>query len=255
LGVSASTQTQALCALVFLYAHVLGRRLDELRVVRAYRPKRLPVVLTRDEVGRVLAGLCGVNLLVARLLYGSGLPILEALRLRVKDVDFKRGELTVREGKGDKDRRTMLPAVVKPVLATHLEGRGRCTNRTWRPGTGGCTCRTRWRGSTRGRRRRGGGSGCSRRMSTDPRSGAVRRHYIHAGSVSRAVSEAVGAAGIDKHATPHTLRHSFATNLLEAGYDIRTVQDLLGHESVETTMIYTHVLNRGGSGVKSPLDG
>ena len=256
-NVAASTQTQALCALVFLYEQVIGRPLDQLALVRARRPVRLPVVLTRDEARRVLAELSGVHRIIAQLLYGSGLRILEALRLRVKDIDFARNELTVREGKGDKDRLTMLPSAVKPALGVHLDEVKNLHDRDLRAGNGhvylptalavkypGAAAEWRWQYVFP-----------SGKLSTDPRSGAVRRHHLHEGPVGRAITEAVTAAGITKHATAHTFRHSFATHLLEAGYDIRTVQELLGHESVETTMIYAHVLNRGGAGVKSPLDG
>ena len=254
--VAASTQNQALCALVFLYAHVLDRPLDQLRLVRAHRPQRLPVVLTRAEVDRVLARLDGVHRLIGLLLYGSGLRVLESLRLRVKDIEWEAGQLVVREGKGDKDRVTVLPAAAVPLLREHL-GEVEDTHRAdLAAGRGEVylphALAVKYPNAAR--------EWCwqyvfpSRALSEDPRTGAVRRHHLHESGVSRAVAAAVAAAGVDKHATPHTLRHSFATHLIEDGYDIRTVQELLGHDSVETTMIYTHVLNRGGLAVRSPVD-
>jgi integron integrase len=256
-NVSASTQNQALAALLFLYEHVLKQPLDRVEgVVRANRPKRLPVVLTRGEVRRVLDQLDGTYRLMGELMYGVGLRLLECLRLRVKDLDFERGEITVREGKGDKDRRTMLPAVVRARLMAHLErvaelhrkdlaasyGRVHLPHALDRklPEAAG---EFRWQYVFP-----------SAKLSVDPRSGVTRRHHAHEGSVSREITEAVRRSGITKRATSHSFRHSFATHLLEAGYDIRTVQELLGHEDVSTTMIYTHVLNKGGHAVKSPLD-
>ena len=254
--VSASTQNQAMCAMLFLYDAVMGRPLDQLQVVRANRPKRLPVVLTRDETRRVLDRTTGTNRLVARLLYGTGMRLLESLRLRIKDVDFGSNQITIREGKGDKDRVTVLPKTVKDDLADHLVGVKDQHEADLAAGGGGVylpnalvvkypSAEHEW---------------CwqyvfpSGKQSTDPRSGSVRRHHRDEGAVSRAITMAVRAAKIDKHASAHTLRHSFATHLIDDGVDIRTVQELLGHESVETTMIYTHVLNRGGRGVTSPLD-
>jgi integron integrase len=256
--VSASTQNQAFSAILFLYQKVL--EVDPGRiagVVRANRPKRLPVVLTRQEVRAVLANLDGTYRLMGQLMYGSGLRLLECLRLRVKDVDFGRGEIVVREGKGNKDRRTMLPGAVKPSLVAHLERVAQLHGRDLSAGFGrvylpdaldqkwpGAAAEWRWQYVFP-----------SARMSTDPRSGEVRRHHAHEAAVSRAITAAVRRAGLTKRATSHSFRHSFATHLLEDGYDIRTVQELLGHEDVSTTMIYTHVLTKGGRGVTSPLDG
>jgi integron integrase len=255
--VAASTQNQALSALLFLYQQVLEVKLAWLdEVVRARRPQRLPVVLSREEVRGVLAGLEGTYRLIGSLLYGSGLRLLECLRLRVKDVDFALGQIVVREGKGDKDRRTMLPAAVVPDLRSHLARVGVLHQQDLAKGLGAVllphalgrklpSASTDW---------------CwqyvfpSATISRDPRSGHRGRHHAHEASVSRAITAAVRKSGIAKRATSHTFRHSFATHLLEDGYDIRTVQELLGHASVETTMIYTHVLNKGGRGVTSPLD-
>jgi integron integrase len=255
--VSASTQTQALSALLFLYRHVLGRQIGELALVRARKPARLPVVLTRDEVMAVLARLDGDRLLMASLLYGAGLRLMECLRLRVQDIDFARNELTVRDGKGGKDRVTMLPASLAPPLKQHLrrvkavhehdlaEGWGRVAL----PGAldrkyVNAAADWRWQWVFPQERRW-----------KNTRTGEEGRHHVHPTILQRAVKEAVRHAGITKHATCHTLRHSFATHLLETGYDIRTIQELLGHREVSTTMIYTHVLNKGGRGVRSPLDG
>ncbi len=256
--VSASTQNQAFSAVLFLYKAVLDiepGRIDG--VIRANRPKRLPVVLTRPEVDAVLARLDGTYRLVARLLYGSGLRLLEALRLRIKDVDFSRREVLVREGKGNKDRVTVLPDSARPDLLDHLEKVRRLHEKDLAAGFG-----TVYLPGALDRKLPAAGREWkwqyvfpSSVLSVDPRSGARRRHHAHEGSVSRAVTAAVRASGVGKRATSHSFRHSFATHLLESGYDIRTVQELLGHDDVSTTMIYTHVLNRGGMGVRSPLDG
>ena len=255
-NVSASTQNQAMAALLFLYDAVLGRPLDQLRVVRASRPKRLPVVLTRDEVKRLLGGLDGTNGLIGRLLYGTGMRLLECLRLRVKDVDFGLNQITIREGKGNKDRLTVLPDAVKGLLSAHL-GVVKAQHEADVAVGNGRVYLPEALGVKYPAADRGWGWQYvfpSGKLSTDPRSGAVRRHHLNEGAVSRTVTAAVRAAGIVKPATAHTLRHSFATHLIEDGADIRTVQELLGHESVETTMVYTHVLGKGGRGVTSPLD-
>jgi len=255
--VSASTQNQALSALLFLYQDVLEQDLPWVDgVVRAKRPARLPVVLTREEVGAVLAQMRGTPWLVASLLYGAGLRLLESLRLRVKDVDLDRKEIVVRSGKGAKDRVTMLPARVVPALETHLEQVRRQHQADLRRGEGSVELpdalvrkypRAAWEWgwqwvfpASRGYRLPGGN--------------LRRRHHLHESVIQRAVREAVRVARIAKPASCHSLRHSFATHLLEDGYDIRTIQELLGHRDVATTMIYTHVLNTGGRGVRSPLD-
>ena len=255
--VAASTQNQALAALLFLYQQVLNVKLPWLNeVVRAKRPKRLPVVLSRDEVCQVLAQLDGTYRLIGLILYGSGLRLLESLQLRVKDVDFALRQIVVREGKGDKDRRTMLPACIVPELQAHLDHVRALHHRDLARGFGSVllphalqrklpAASTDWvwqyifPSSTIGK---------------DPRSDHRGRFHLHESAVSREITAAVRRSGIHKRATSHTFRHSFATHLLEDGYDIRTLQELLGHASVETTMIYTHVLNQGGRGVKSPLD-
>jgi len=254
--VSASTQTQALCALLFLYDAVLGRPLDELKVIRAYRPKRLPVVLTRDEVRSVLAYLDDVNGLIGRLLYGTGMRLLECLRLRVKDLDFGLNQIIIREGKGDKDRLTVFPAAVQAALREHLVGVKELHDADLAAGFG----RVYMPKALAVKYPNAAAEWCwqyvfpSVKLSVDPRSKTKRRHHLNESAVSRTVTEAVRAAKLTKPATAHTLRHSFATHLIEDGVDIRTVQELLGHESVETTMIYTHVLGKGGRGVTSPLD-
>lgn len=255
--VSASTQGQALAALLFLYREVLGRPLARLgRIPRARAPTRLPVVLTPLEVERVLAGLKGVANLVGGLLYGSGLRLMECLTLRVKDVDLERGELRIRRAKGAKDRVTVLARAARGPLAEHLEAVRRLHVRDLAEGGG-------WVELPEALGRKYPNAGRSwpwqwvfpaQRRHRDRETGQVRRHHYHESAVQRAMAEAVRASGIGKRATCHTLRHSFATHLLEAGYDIRTVQELLGHRDVSTTMIYTHVLNRGGKGVESPAD-
>jgi len=255
--VAASTQNQALNALVFLYRNVLDTDPGLLAgVVRAVRPVRLPVVLSRDEVRKVLAELEGTPRLVALLQYGAGLRVLDALRLRVKDVDWDLGQLVVREGKGDKDRRTVLPQVVRDPLREHLDRVRTLHEKDLAAGFGSVYLPT-----ALDRKMPGAATDWrwqyvfpSVRRSVDPRSGAVRRHHADSSAVNRVVVAAAGRAGLTKRVTTHAFRHSFATHLLEDGYDIRTVQELLGHESVETTMIYLHVLNKGGRGVKSPAD-
>jgi integron integrase len=254
--VAASTQNQAMQAIVFLYRTVLEQEVHGIDAIRAKESRKLPTVLTQAEVQLVLQQLHGVHLLIAQLLYGSGLRITEGLRLRVKDLDFARHQIIVRDSKGDKSRVTMLPSRLVVPLQEHLKA-VRCKHLADLD--------------------RGYGSvylpfalerkypNASRqwiwqyvfpadRLSADPRGGAVRRHHIHETSIQRAIRDAAQLSGIEKRISCHTFRHSFATHLIQSGYDIRTVQELLGHKDVKTTMIYTHVLNRGGFGVKSPLD-
>ncbi|WP_407276530.1 integron integrase [Halothiobacillus sp. DCM-1] len=256
-NVAASTQNQALSALLFLYKEVLGIDLPWLDdVTRAKRPQRLPVVLTREEVRGVLDRMSGVYGLMARLLYGTGMRLMECMRLRVKDVDFARGEILIRDGKGGKDRVTLLPQSLVLPLQEQLRLRRVVFEDDVRVGKAtvylpDALARKYPNASTEWGWQYVFPSGS---FSIDPRSGAERRHHVDEKLLQRAMKKAVQAAGLVKPATPHTLRHSFATHLLESGYDIRTVQELLGHSDVSTTMIYTHVLNRGGRGVVSPLD-
>jgi integron integrase len=261
--VAASTQNQALSALLFLYKEVLKQEIGWLEdVERAKKPVRLPVVLTRDEVHKIFAHLHGTARLMAGLLYGSGLRLMECVRLRVKDVDFGYAGITVRDGKGGKDRVTMLPVNLASALERHLQKVKMQHEQDLEDGFGEVylphalarkfpNAQREW---------------CwqhvfpSVRLSSDPRSvpdngeAMRRRHHVDESGLQQAVKKAVRASGINKPASCHTLRHSFATHLLENGYDIRTVQELLGHKDVSTTMIYTHVLNKPGIGVKSPLD-
>jgi integron integrase len=256
-NVAASTQNQALNAIVFLYKRVLDRDVPELeQLVRARRPRRLPVVLTRDEVRAVLTRLEGTSKLVASLLYGSGLRLLEALALRVKDVDFATREIRLRDGKGRRDRVVPLPDALAPVLEAHLMRVRELHQQDLANGFGAAPLPDALARKYPNASREWGWQWVFPATSRyeDPATGAERRHHLHETAVQRAVRAAVVNAGIAKHATCHTLRHSFATHLLTSGYDIRTVQELLGHASVRTTMIYTHVLNRGGLGVRSPLD-
>jgi integron integrase len=254
--VAASTQNQAFNALLFLYGQVLHQPFENVQAVRADRPIRVPVVLTPEEVKRVLGALAGTPQLVARLLYGSGLRLLEGLRLRVQDLDFEMKQLTVRDGKGAKDRYTVLPESLIPDLREHLQRVQLRHQEDLREGFGsvylpGALDRKypnaarewRWQYVFPARDR-----------STDPRSGAVRRHHLDEATIQKAIRAAVVRTGITKRASPHTLRHSFATHALQRGADIRTIQELLGHNDVSTTMIYTHVLRQGGNGMKSPLD-
>jgi len=255
--VAASTQNQAKSALLFLYREVLGSDLPWLDgVERAKAPKRLPVVLTREEVQAVLSRLSGTHRLVGGLLYGAGLRIMEALRLRVKDVDFARGELLVRDGKGFKDRVTMLPASLTAPLQEHLARVRALHEKDMAAGVAPVYLpyALERKYPSAGREWAWQYVFPSAGLSTDPRSGVERRHHVQDQAFQRAMKQAVRDAGLTKPATPHTLRHSFATHLLESGHDIRTIQELLGHSDVSTTMIYTHVLNRGGRGVASPLD-
>lgn len=254
--VSASTRSQARAALLFLYRNVLALPVPELdAIVRAKRPRRLPTVLTREEVRAVLGALAAPYDLVALLLYGAGLRLLEALSLRVKDLDPARGELTVRVGKGDTDRVTVLPAIAADALGPHLAARRVLHEQDLATGGGGVVLPGALHRKMPGAARAWGWQwvfpATSRYRDAE---GVWWRHHLHETAVQRAVRDGAARAGLAKRVTCHTFRHSFATHLLEAGYDIRTVQELLGHKDVRTTMIYTHVLNRGGCGVVSPAD-
>jgi integron integrase len=256
-NVAASTQNQAKCALLFLYKEVLGIELPWLDgVVSAKRQPRLPVVLTREETALVLGRMNGVPGLVARLLYGSGMRILEGVRLRVKDLDLARGEVLVRDGKGGKDRVTVLPRALEQALNLQLEFARTLHAKDLVDGFGSVYLPHALERKYPSAAREWAWQYVfpADRISVDPRSGVRRRHHLDEQWIQRAMRNALRETGIPKPATPHTLRHSFATHLLEDGYDIRTVQELLGHSDVRTTMIYTHVLNRGGRGVQSPLD-
>jgi integron integrase len=257
LKVSASTQNQALCALLFLYREVLHQELEgPIDSVRAHGHRRLPTVLTKDEALRVIACMSGVHQLMAKLLYGSGLRLMECVRLRVKDLDFGQHLIVVRDGKGEKDRITMLPDAVVPPLQEHLQRVKLIHENDLKQGYGSVYLPYALERKLTGASKEWGWQYVfpSDRLSTDPRSGVTRRHHVDESGLQKAVREAARMAGIAKRVTCHTFRHSFATHLLEAGYDIRTVQELLGHKDVKTTMIYTHVLNRGGLAVRSPLD-
>jgi integron integrase len=255
--VAASTQNQAKSALLFLYKEVLDLELPWLdRVEKAKTPARLPVVLTRDEVTSVLSQLQGIHALIGRLLYGTGMRVMEGMRLRVKDVDFSRHEILIRDGKGFKDRVTMLPIAIAAQLRVQVALAREVHRADLDVGFGAV-----WLPYALARKypqapQEPGWQYVfpAEARSLDPRSGVVRRHHLSDQAFQRAMRQAARDAGLVKPATPHTLRHSFATHLLDAGYDIRTVQELLGHSDVSTTMIYTHVLNRGGRAVVSPLD-
>jgi integron integrase len=255
--VAASTQNQALSALLFLYRHVLAREIGDLgEVIRARKPKRMPIVMTREEVKAVLANLSGDKWLMASLMYGTGLRLMECLRLRVQDIDFTRKEILVRDGKGAKDRITMLPESLRAPLQDHLKKVKAIHEQDLADGWGrvkmpyaldrkypNAASDWRWQWVFPQERRW-----------RNSETGEQGRHHVDESLVQRAVKEAVTSAEVVKRASCHTFRHSFATHLLESGYDIRTVQELLGHKDVKTTMVYTHVLNQGPKGVRSPMD-
>jgi integron integrase len=255
--VAAATQNQAFAAILFLYKEVLGAELPWLDgIPRAKKSRRLPTVLSREEVARLLVQISGTHGLMARLLYGTGMRLLECLELRIKDVDFARREVIVRHGKGGKDRVTMLPQSLYDDLRTHVERVRTLFENDRREGFPGVELPDAYE-------RKSSAAGKSwawqwlfpqRALAIDPRTRIRRRHHVYGQTLQRAIKRAAWRAGIPKPVSTHTLRHSFATHLMEAGYDIRTVQELLGHKDVSTTMIYTHVLNRGGRGVVSPLD-
>lgn len=256
-NVAASTQNVALAALLFLYREVLLIDLPLIEgVERAKRPQRIPVVLTTEEVKRVLAHIAGTHHLMASLLYGAGLRLMECVRLRVKDLDFDYRQIIVRDGKGEKDRRTILPSPLIEPIQRHLDKTRLQHEEDVRQGYGrvylpyalerkypNAAIDWLWQYVFP-----------AAKLSIDPRTGERRRHHASEDRLQKAVRQAIQRAGIEKRASCHTLRHSFATHLLEDGYDIRTIQELLGHADISTTMIYTHVLNRGGRGVRSPLE-
>jgi integron integrase len=255
--VSASTQNQALNALLFLYHEVLSKKIGLINgVVRAKRPQRLPVVLTKDEVKRVLDRMHGAPRLMGFLLYGAGLRLMECCRLRIKDIDFSRNEIVVRSGKGNKDRYTMLPSAVRDSLIQHLRGVKAQHDEDLKNGLGRVSLPNALDRKYPNAGKEWGWQWVFPATShyVERSTGEKRRHHLHESVLQRAFKEARLKAGVFKPAGCHSLRHSFATHLLENGYDIRTVQELLGHNDVSTTMVYTHVLNRGGKGVRSPAD-
>lgn len=256
--VSASTQNQAFSAILFLYRHILHVELDEpqLAKLRPQRSKPIPTVLSKDEVKRLIASLTGTNKLIAQVMYGGGLRVMECMRLRVKDIDFDNRQIIVRDGKGENDRFTILPNSLIQPLQLHLKYVKSLHEIDLADGYGSVylpyalerkykNANTDWLWQY---------LFPASEISTDKRTGITRRHHIHEAVIQKSIKETARRANIDKHVTPHTLRHSFATHLLQNNYDIRTIQELLGHKDVKTTMIYTHVLQRGGLAVKSPLD-
>lgn len=254
--VASSTQNQALCAILFLYRQVLGREVGELAIEWSKKPKNLPVVFTQAEVKVLLRQLSGVKWIMASLLYGAGLRLSECLRLRVKDIDFDYNQINVRNAKGNKDRVTMLPQILKQPLQEQLEKVKRLHDEDLRNGFGAVSLPF-----ALARKYPNAGKALgwqyvfpSKQLSVDPRNGLKQRYHVLPCVLQKTVKTAMKAAGITKHAGCHTLRHSFATHLLQEGQDIRTVQELLGHNDLKTTMVYTHVLNKGGLGVTSPSD-
>ena len=258
LNVSKSTQNQAFNALLFLYREVLEEDLPAgISAYRAKKPERLPTVMTKEETLKVISAMKGIQQLMAKLLYGSGLWLMDCIRLRVKDVDFNMNQIIVRDGKGAKDRITVLPENVKAALEEHLEYVKRLHEKDLADGYGMVYLPAALSRKYRKADREWVWQYVfpAKTLSKDPRSGTIRRHHIHPSGLQRAVKEAVKLARINKKVSCHTLRHSFATHLLQDGYDIRTIQELLGHKDVSTTMIYTHVIKQGGKAVRSPLDG
>jgi integron integrase len=254
--VAAATQNQAFNALLFLYREVLHQPFENVQAVRAKRPVRVPTVLTAEEVKQVIQAMSGTPQLVAKLLYGSGLRLMEALRLRVKDLDFEMKQLTVRDGKGAKDRYTVLAEGVIPTLREHLAVVRLTHEEDLRAGYGAVYLPGALERKYPNAAREWGWQYVfpARDLSKDPRSGVTRRHHLDEATINKAIKAAVVRVGITKQASSHTFRHSFATHALQRGADIRTIQELLGHNDVSTTMIYTHVLRQGGSGMRSPLD-
>jgi integron integrase len=254
--VAASTQNQALNALLFLYREVLKMEVAQVNAIRAKRPQYLPTVLTKEEALTVIQNIDGIAQLVVKLLYGSGLRLTEGLRLRVKDLDFAQHQILVRDGKGSKSRITMLPSSVADELRDHLVGVKRQHQQDLGRGFGAVHLPFALARKYPNANREWIWQFVfpSSQIAKDPRSDLMCRHHMHESSIQKAVKQAVRAAKLSKRVGCHTLRHSFATHLLQSGYDIRTIQELLGHKDVKTTMIYTHVLNRGGQGVRSPLD-
>ncbi|MBN2403458.1 MAG: integron integrase [Spirochaetes bacterium] len=256
-NVSASTQNQALCAVIFLYKQILKKEIGNLDgLIWSKKPKKIPIVLSREEIKRLLSELSGIHRIMANLLYGSGLRLLECLRLRVKDIDFDYNQIIVRDGKGQKDRVTALPETIISPIKDHLEKVKILHSKDIAAGLGKVHLPFALEKKYPNASREWAWQYVfpSSVLSVDPRSGITRRHHLDESVLQRAVKVAMQKAGISKQASCHTLRHSFATHLLEDGYDVRTVQELLGHENLNTTMIYTHVMKKGGLGIKSPAD-
>ena len=256
-NVASSTQNQAFNAILFLYNHVLDVDMPEdINALRSKKPVRVPTVMTREETIKLIGVMRSTHQLMAKLMYGCGLRVIECVRLRVKDVDYAMNQIVVRDGKGKKDRITVLPDGVKPALKEHLVYVKQLHQSDLSEGYGRVYLPNALARKYPNADRQLGWQYVfpAKALSTDPRSGIKRRHHLHASSIRKAIRKAVKLCGIVKPVSCHTLRHSFATHLLADGYDIRTVQELLGHKDVSTTMIYTHVLNRGGKGVRSPLD-
>jgi integron integrase len=256
-NVAASTQNVELAALLFLYREVLGRDLPFVDgIERAKQPKRVPTVLTREEVAKILTELSGTYRLMTSLLYGTGMRLMECVRLRVKDIDFGYRQITIRDGKGGKDRRTLLPESLSVPLRRQLERARLLHEEDLQSGHGSVYLPNALERKYPNAAKEWAWQWAfpAGKLSLDPRSGEVRRHHTSEDALQREVKRAIRKAGIEKRVSCHTLRHSFATHLLEDGYDIRTIQELLGHADISTTMIYTHVLNRGGKGVRSPID-
>ena len=254
--VAASTQNLAFNAILFLYRNVLAKDIEDINAVRAKRPVKIPTVLSKDEARKIINALSGEHQLMTKMLYGSGLRLAECIRLRVQDIDFENSQIVVRDGKGQKDRVTVLPQSIKISIVEHLEKVKQIHEKDSKEGYGeaflphglqrkyvNAAREWYWQYVFPGKS-----------LSVDPRSGEKRRHHVHPNNLQKAVHQAARLSGIPKRISPHTFRHSFATHLLENGSDIRTVQELLGHKNVNTTMIYTHVLRQGARGVKSPLD-
>jgi len=256
-NVAPATQNQAMNALVFLYKRVLKHPMQEtINAVRADKKIRVPVVMTREEVASVISLMDGTPQVIAKLLYGSGLRIMEAVRLRIKDVDFQMKQLTIRSGKGDKDRLTTFPATLTPLLQNHLAGVKTLHQKDLTQGHGEVYLPHALDRKYPAAAKEWGWQYVfpARDLSVDPRSGVTRRHHVDPSVINKAIKVAVHRAGLTKHISAHTFRHSFATHLLQRGIDIRTIQQLLGHSDLATTMIYTHILQQGGQGVPSPLD-
>jgi len=255
--VSKSTQNQAFNALIFLYREVLKKPLKgRINAVRSFKKQRLPIVMSKEETQRVLSGMSGTTQLMAKLLYGGGLRLMECIRLRIKDIDFEINEIRIHSGKGDKDRLVPLPESIKPALKIHLERVKLIHENDLSKGYGEAYLHNALGRKYSKASKEWGWQYVfpSSKLSQDPRKNVIHRHHMDPSTLDRAIKRAVKLAGITKHITSHTFRHSFATHLLQTGTDIRTIQSLLGHNDLSTTMIYTHVLRQGGQGVKSPLD-